>query len=49
MAIVGTRNPEHIEQAVTAAQLDLDGEVMRRVDQIMLDAVPVSGPTPESV
>ena len=49
VAIVGTRDPDHIDEALAAADLDLDDEVMRRIDQIMEDATPVAGPSPESV
>jgi aryl-alcohol dehydrogenase-like predicted oxidoreductase len=49
VAIVGTRDPNHVDDALAAAELDLDDEVMRRIDQIMVDATPVAGPSPESV
>jgi aryl-alcohol dehydrogenase-like predicted oxidoreductase len=47
VAIVGTRDPNHVDEALAAAELDLDDEVMRRIDQIMVDATPVAGPSPE--
>jgi aryl-alcohol dehydrogenase-like predicted oxidoreductase len=47
VAIVGTRNPNHVDEALLAAELDLSGEVLARIDQIMADATPVSGPSPE--
>jgi aryl-alcohol dehydrogenase-like predicted oxidoreductase len=49
VAIVGTRDPKHIDEALAAADLDLDDEVMRRIDQIMKDAIPVGGPSPEGM
>ena len=49
VAIVGTRNPRHIEEAIGAADLELDAEAMRRIDEIVRDEVPVGGPSPESV
>ncbi len=49
VSIVGTRNPKHVDDAIAAADLVLDHEVMRRIDAIVSDEVPVGGPTPESV
>jgi aryl-alcohol dehydrogenase-like predicted oxidoreductase len=49
VAIVGTRDPDHVDEALAAADLDLDDEAMHRIDQIMVDATPVAGPSPESV
>jgi len=49
VAIVGTRTPKHVDDAIAAADLVLQHEVMRRVDAIVSDEVPVGGPTPESV
>jgi hypothetical protein len=49
VAIVGTRNPDHIDEALSAADLDLDAEVLERIDQIMVNATPVSGPSPEAM
>jgi aryl-alcohol dehydrogenase-like predicted oxidoreductase len=47
VAIVGTRNPDHIDEALAAAELHLDDDVMRRIDQIMVEGVEVPGPSPE--
>jgi aryl-alcohol dehydrogenase-like predicted oxidoreductase len=47
VAIVGTRNAEHVDEALAAAEIDLEDEVMARIDLIMSDATPVSGPSPE--
>ena len=49
VAIVGTRDPHHVDEALTAAEIDLDDEAMQRINQIMIGAAPVSGPSPESV
>jgi aryl-alcohol dehydrogenase-like predicted oxidoreductase len=49
VAIVGTRRPDHVDDAVAAADLELDDEVFGRIDDIMRDAVPVGGPSPETV
>jgi aryl-alcohol dehydrogenase-like predicted oxidoreductase len=49
VAIVGTRNPQHIDDAVAAADLELDGEALRRIEDIVSDEVRVGGPSPESV
>lgn len=47
VAIVGTRDPRHVDEAVAAAEINLDHEVMRRIDQIMADTTAVTGPSPE--
>jgi aryl-alcohol dehydrogenase-like predicted oxidoreductase len=49
VAIVGTRDPDHVDDALAAADIDLDQEVLDRVDKIMVDAVPAYGPSPETV
>jgi aryl-alcohol dehydrogenase-like predicted oxidoreductase len=49
VAIVGTRDPNHVDEALAAADLDLDDEIMQRIDQIMTGAVPVGGPSPEGM
>jgi hypothetical protein len=46
---VGTRNPAHVDDALAAAALRLDQEALARVDAIMADAVPVCGPSPQTV
>jgi aryl-alcohol dehydrogenase-like predicted oxidoreductase len=49
VAIVGTRSPDHVDDAVAATDLELDDAVLSRIDDIMRDAVPVGGPSPETV
>ena len=49
VAIVGTRNPEHVDEILAAADLCLTDEALRRIDTIMQDAVAVAGPSPETV
>lgn len=49
VAIVGTRNPSHVDDAIEAAALTLDESTLRRIDEIVAAEVPVGGPTPESV
>ena len=49
VAIVGTRNPRHIDDAIAAADLKLDPSALRRIEDIISDEVPVGGPSPESV
>ena len=49
VAIVGTRNPRHVDDAIAAADLNLDEQAMRRIDEIVAAEVAVGGPTPESV
>jgi aryl-alcohol dehydrogenase-like predicted oxidoreductase len=47
VAIVGARNPRHIEESVAAAQLELSEADLERIERIMAGAVPMSGPHPE--
>jgi aryl-alcohol dehydrogenase-like predicted oxidoreductase len=49
VAIVGTRNPKHIEDAIAAAEIKLDASALHRIEDIISDEVRVGGPTPESV
>lgn len=48
-AIVGARRPDHIEGVVPAIDLDLDEATMERIDEVLEDAVPMGGATPELV
>jgi len=47
VAIVGTRNPAHVDSAVAAADVVLEPPVMERIDEIMVGAQPIAGPAPE--
>lgn len=49
VAIVGTRDPDHVDEILAAADLALDDEVLRHVDTIMNGAAAVAGPSPEAV
>ena len=47
VAIVGTRNAAHVDEAVAAADLTLEPATLKRIDEIMAGAGPVAGPSPE--
>jgi aryl-alcohol dehydrogenase-like predicted oxidoreductase len=49
VAIVGTRNRDHVDEALAASALDLDDEVMQRIDDLTVNAVPVPVPSPEEM
>jgi len=49
VAIVGTRNPDHVREVLSAAELRLDQRTMSRIEEIARDVIPVVGPSPESV
>lgn len=49
VAIVGTRDPKHVDDAVAAASLKLDADAIRRIDEIVAAEVPVGGPSPEAM
>lgn len=47
-AIVGTRNPAHIDDAIAAADLNLGTDVLDEIDSILTSSSPTTGPTPDS-
>ncbi len=47
VAIVGGRRPDHIEGTAPAADIDLPDDSLRRIEEIVSDAVAVGGPSPE--
>jgi aryl-alcohol dehydrogenase-like predicted oxidoreductase len=49
VAIVGSRQPAHIEESVGALKVSLTDEDLARIDEIMAGAVVVGGPSPEAV
>jgi aryl-alcohol dehydrogenase-like predicted oxidoreductase len=49
VAIVGARRPQQLEQTAPAADVHLTPEIMSEIEQIMHEAVPVSGPSPEGM
>jgi aryl-alcohol dehydrogenase-like predicted oxidoreductase len=49
VAIVGTRNRDHVDEVLAASAIDLDDETLRRIDDLMVDAAPVAGPSPEGM
>jgi aryl-alcohol dehydrogenase-like predicted oxidoreductase len=49
VAIVGTRNPNHVNDAVAATDLALDQQTLKVIDEIVRSEVPVGGPSPETV
>jgi aryl-alcohol dehydrogenase-like predicted oxidoreductase len=49
VAIVGTRNAAHVDDAIAASELVLDAKAMRRIDEIVRREIPIGGPSPESV
>jgi aryl-alcohol dehydrogenase-like predicted oxidoreductase len=49
VTIVGAREPKHLNGTVRAAQVRLTNEDLAEIDQILADAVPVRGPSPEGM
>jgi aryl-alcohol dehydrogenase-like predicted oxidoreductase len=49
VAIVGTRDTKHVDDAIAASDLVLNARTMRGIDEIVSGEVPVGGPTPEAV
>jgi len=47
VAIVGTRNPAHVDEAVAASGVSLEPAVLERIDQIIDGAQTIAGPSPE--
>jgi aryl-alcohol dehydrogenase-like predicted oxidoreductase len=48
-AIVGTRNPAHVQEALAAADVTLSPSTLARIGEIMNDATALAGPSPETV
>ena len=49
VTIVGSRSPAHIQAAIDALEVDLNRDELDEIRDIMDGAVPVGGPSPESV
>jgi aryl-alcohol dehydrogenase-like predicted oxidoreductase len=49
VAIIGTRNASHVDDAVEAAGLSLNADALRRIDEIVSEAVHIAGPRPEAM
>jgi hypothetical protein len=47
VAIVGTRNPDHVDEALGAVELELSADVLQWIELIMADTTQVAGPSPE--
>jgi aryl-alcohol dehydrogenase-like predicted oxidoreductase len=49
VAIIGSRRAAHIEEGVQALEIEFDDDDLAEIESIMAGAVPVAGPSPESV
>jgi hypothetical protein len=49
VAIVGTRNPAHVDQALDAAAVTLEPAVIEHIEVITSDVHPIAGPSPEAM
>jgi aryl-alcohol dehydrogenase-like predicted oxidoreductase len=49
VSIVGARHPAHLEATTAAGELELSDDDIAKVDEILVDAVPVTGPNPEGM
>jgi aryl-alcohol dehydrogenase-like predicted oxidoreductase len=49
VAIVGTRDTKHVDDAIAASELALDAHAMREIDEIVSHGIQIDGPTPESM
>jgi aryl-alcohol dehydrogenase-like predicted oxidoreductase len=49
VAIVGARQPGHVEESVLAADVSLTEADLDQIDKIIMSATPVSGPSPEGM
>jgi aryl-alcohol dehydrogenase-like predicted oxidoreductase len=49
VAIVGTRQANHVQDSLAAADISLSNTDLAEIDKIMASATPVTGPSPESV
>jgi hypothetical protein len=48
VAIVGTRNADHIAESVEAAEIELGDDDLDRIEAIASEGVPLGGPAPDS-
>jgi aryl-alcohol dehydrogenase-like predicted oxidoreductase len=48
VAIVGTRNADHIAESLEATEIELSDSDLARIDEIVDQGVPIGGPTPDS-
>jgi aryl-alcohol dehydrogenase-like predicted oxidoreductase len=44
VAIVGTRDGDHVDEALAASAINLDAEIMDRIDDLLVDALPMASP-----
>ena len=49
VAIVGARQPSHVEDSLRAAEVSLSDADLDEIDKIMTSATPVGGPSPEAM
>jgi aryl-alcohol dehydrogenase-like predicted oxidoreductase len=49
VAIIGTRDSQHVDDAIAAADLEIGEDVLQRIDEITSDAVRIAGPRPEAM
>jgi len=49
VAIVGTRSPSHVQEALAARDLVFDAPTLSKIEAIIGDVVPVNGPSPEGI
>ncbi len=47
--IVGARRPQQLTQTAAAADVELSAETLQEIEQIMKDAIPTGGPSPEGM
>jgi hypothetical protein len=49
VAIVGSRNPDHLAESIGALDLELTEDDRAEIDRIIAAAVPTGGPAPEGM
>jgi len=49
VAVVGTRDRDHVDEILAASVIDLDDEARQRIEDLMVDAIPVAGLSPEAM
>jgi hypothetical protein len=49
VAIVGARRPQQLTQTAPAADVEFSKEALQKIGQIMKDAAPTGGPSPEGM
>ncbi|HEY2588037.1 MAG TPA: hypothetical protein VGI81_20000 [Tepidisphaeraceae bacterium] len=49
VANIGARHPQQLKETAAASVVSLSEQMLEEIEQIMTDAAPIGGPTPEGM